>query len=233
MANLVLIRHGQSMWNLNNLFTGWVDIPLSEQGVAEAISAGQRLAAFSFDVIYVSTLIRAQQTAMIAMAYNRSKKVPVVQKAISAHADESERREAEWARIYNEATLSNTIPVYSAWQLNERYYGELQGLNKKETADRYGEEQVHIWRRSYAVPPPHGEALKNTAERTIPYFKEVIYPQLQQGKNILVSAHGNSLRSIVMHLDRLTEEQVLALELKTGDPILYKYEKGNLTKAAV
>ncbi|HNE25469.1 MAG TPA: 2,3-bisphosphoglycerate-dependent phosphoglycerate mutase [Leptospiraceae bacterium] len=231
MSELILVRHGQSLWNLHNLFTGWVDIPLSDQGINEALKAGDRLANMNFDVVYVSTLVRAMQTALLALARNKSGRVPIVQ-PVKGHTDE-EKKLAEWAKIYSDRAIGNSIPVYKAWQLNERYYGELQGFNKQETADKYGEEQVHIWRRSYDVPPPNGEALKDTAERTIPFFQNVIEPLLVMGKNVLISAHGNSLRSIVMHLDHLTREQVLALELKTGDPILYTMQSGKLVKGSV
>ncbi len=231
MSELILIRHGQSLWNLHNLFTGWVDIPLSLQGVNEALAAGDRLADLQFDVVYVSTQVRAMQTALLALAKNKSPKVPILQPEKSI---EPERQKlADWAKIYSQASIDNSIPVIKAWQLNERYYGELQGMNKKETADKFGEEQVHIWRRSYDVPPPNGEALKNTAERTIPFFQNTIEPLLAAGKNVLISAHGNSLRSIVMHLDKLTKEQVLALELKTGDPIRYTVENGQMKKGVI
>ena len=224
MSTLVLIRHGQSLWNKNNLFTGWVDVPLSRQGIDEALAAGEKLKAFKFDAIYVSTLARAMQTALIAMAENDSNMIPVIQPG----PEMGERQ--GWAKIYSEETLKNSIPVFKAWQLNERYYGELQGLDKQKTRDKYGEEQVHIWRRSYDVPPPNGEALKNTAERTIPYFEKEIVEQLKGGKNLLVSAHGNSLRSIVMFIEKLSEEQVLSLEIKTGDPIQYTFDNGVFKK---
>ena len=224
MAKLVLIRHGQSLWNLHNLFTGWVDVPLSAQGVQEAIAAGKRLAEEKFDIIYTSTLIRAITTAMIVMSENREGKVPVIQKA-------NAEKPNDWFKIYSPATEANTIPVFSAWELNERMYGELQGMNKEETAKKFGDAQVKIWRRSYDVPPPNGEALKNTAERTIPWFQENIEPKLKEGKNILVAAHGNSLRAIIMYLEKLSEAQVLELELKTGEPIVFTASGGTITRA--
>ncbi|MFO1525088.1 MAG: 2,3-bisphosphoglycerate-dependent phosphoglycerate mutase [Turneriella sp.] len=224
MAKLVLIRHGQSLWNLHNLFTGWVDVPLSAQGVQEAIAAGKRLAEEKFDIIYTSTLIRAITTAMIVMSENKEGKVPVIQKA-------NAEKPNDWFKIYSPATEANTIPVFSAWELNERMYGELQGMNKEETAKKFGDAQVKIWRRSYDVPPPNGEALKNTAERTIPWFQENIEPKLKEGKNILVAAHGNSLRAIIMYLEKLSEAQVLELELKTGEPIVFTASGGTITRA--
>lgn len=224
MAELTLIRHGQSLWNLQNLFTGWVDVPLSEQGIQEALQAGETLRNKQFDVVYVSTLIRAVQTAMMILARNAVSKTPILQK--TASATEEERKIQEWSKIFSSTTIAQSLPVYQAWQLNERYYGELQGLNKDETVQKYGADQVKIWRRSYDVPPPKGEALKNTAERTIPWFETTIIPLLKEGKNILIAAHGNSLRSIIMFIDKLTESQVLDLELKTGHPVLYNYDKG-------
>ncbi len=243
MAKLVLIRHGQSLWNLHNLFTGWVDVPLSAQGIQEAIAAGKRLAEEKFDIIYTSTLIRAITTAMIVMSESKEGKVPVLQKAnAQGHGgpgadaakdglDASAEKPAEWFKIYSATTEANTIPVYSAWELNERMYGELQGMNKEETAKKFGDAQVKIWRRSYDVPPPNGEALKNTAERTIPWFRKNIEPKLKEGKNILVAAHGNSLRAIIMYLEKLSEAQVLELELKTGEPIVFSASGDTIKRA--
>ncbi|MFA6917121.1 MAG: 2,3-bisphosphoglycerate-dependent phosphoglycerate mutase [Parachlamydiales bacterium] len=223
MTTLILLRHGLSKWNKLNLFTGWVDIPLSKEGVDEAFAAGQIIKDLPIDIIYTSTLIRAQMTAMLAMIGHHSGKVPVMQ-------HELEGNHADWGKIYNEATEQNTIPVFKAWQLNERMYGELQGLNKAETVEKFGAEQVKIWRRSYDVPPPHGESLEITAARSIPYFRDIVIPQLKQGKNTLITAHGNSLRSIIMDLDGLTKQQVLELELPTGVPVIYNYSDGKFLK---
>jgi 2,3-bisphosphoglycerate-dependent phosphoglycerate mutase len=188
MALLVLVRHGESQWNLENRFTGWVDVPLTEKGRREAQRAGELLQGMHFDRAYTSVLQRAIETLDIIL------------------------------RVIGRTDL----PVECDAALNERHYGELQGLNKAETAKKFGDEQVHLWRRSYDVAPPGGESLKDTAARTLPYFERVIVPHLRAGENILVSAHGNSLRSIVMHLDRLTQAQVLELNLATGVPIVYE-----------
>ena len=190
MATLILVRHGQSQWNLENRFTGWIDVPLTENGRAEAVKAGELIRALKtrFDVAYTSVLIRATETLDIILSILNQKETPIIK-------DQA---------------------------LNERHYGELQGLNKLETAKKFGENQVKLWRRSYDVAPPGGESLKDTAARTIPFFESRILPDVQAGKNVLVSAHGNSLRSIVMHLDHLTKEQVLALEIPTGVPIRYE-----------
>jgi 2,3-bisphosphoglycerate-dependent phosphoglycerate mutase len=190
MPKLVLIRHGQSIWNLENRFTGWVDVPLSEKGKEEARNAAKKLGSISFQVSYTSALSRAQQTLDIIV------------------------QAQGW-----------DLPVIRDQALNERHYGDLQGLNKDELRRQYGEEQVKIWRRSYDVPPPGGEALKDTAARTLPFFERCILGDIRQGKNVLVVAHGNSNRSIVMKLDNLTKEEVLELNLETGVPLVYEMDQ--------
>jgi 2,3-bisphosphoglycerate-dependent phosphoglycerate mutase len=187
MPNLVLIRHGQSIWNLQNRFTGWVDVPLSPTGVEEARRAAKHIQLMSFDVAYTSALRRAQDTLSII------------------------QEELGW-----------DVPVIRDQALNERHYGDLQGLDKDETRAIHGAEQVHIWRRSFDTPPPNGEALKNTAERTLPFFDRCIMGDIRKGRNVLVVAHGNSNRSIVMKLDSLSGEEVMALELATGVPLVYE-----------
>ncbi|PIQ82070.1 MAG: 2,3-bisphosphoglycerate-dependent phosphoglycerate mutase [Candidatus Omnitrophica bacterium CG11_big_fil_rev_8_21_14_0_20_64_10] len=193
-STLVLVRHGQSQWNLENKFTGWVDVPLTEKGEAEAARAGRQIAKLhlTFDRAYTSVLKRANETLAVILRELKQEKLPI------------ERDQA----------------------LNERHYGELQGLNKDEMRKKYGADQVHLWRRSFDVAPPGGESLKNTAERTLPYFEAKIMPDLKAGKNVLVAAHGNSLRSIVMQLDGLSGEEVAALELATGVPLVYTFDAG-------
>jgi 2,3-bisphosphoglycerate-dependent phosphoglycerate mutase len=193
MANLILIRHGQSVWNASNRFTGWTDVDLSDKGVIEAEEAGRQLSDIRIDVVHTSDLIRAQRTAKIVMQQNESS--------------------------------GEDVPTRYDWRLNERHYGALQGLNKAETAEKHGAEQVQIWRRSFDVPPPEGESLEMTAERTIPYFTEEILPDLESGKNVLVSAHGNSLRSIVMHIEGISPDDIVSLEIPTGSPLLYRHDK--------
>lgn len=224
MAHLILLRHGESEWNKKNIFTGWIDIPLSEKGVEEALEAGRKIKDIPVDLIFTSTLIRGIMTAMLAMIVHSSKKVPVI-----LHPGEGKLD--EWGRCYDEESEGELIPVYRAWELNERMYGELQGKNKQKTREQFGDEQVKIWRRSFSTPPPNGESLEMTAGRTIPYFESKIVPQLAAGKNVLISAHGNSLRSIVMDLDDLSEEEVLNLEIPTGKPLIYTYKKGKLVKS--
>ncbi len=223
MNQLILLRHGESVWNKKNIFTGWIDIPLSQKGVDEAINAGKEIANIPINLIYTSTLIRGIMTAMLAMTVHSSGKVPVI-----LHPGEGKLE--EWGQCYEPKSEAELIPVIRAWQLNERMYGELQGRNKQEMREKYGDEQVKIWRRSFATPPPSGESLKMTAGRTIPYFESEIVPQLKKGHNILISAHGNSLRSIVMDLDNLSEEEVLNLEIPTGHPIVYTFQEGKFTR---
>jgi 2,3-bisphosphoglycerate-dependent phosphoglycerate mutase len=187
MPKLVLIRHGESIWNKENRFTGWVDVPLTKKGEDEARKAAAHIGSLAFDVAYTSALTRAQETL----------------------------------RLILETEGWDEVPVIRDQALNERHYGDLQGLNKDDMRRQYGEEQVHIWRRSYDVPPPNGEALKDTAARTIPFFERCILGDIRQGKNVLVVAHGNSNRAIVMHLDKLSGEEVMKVELGTGVPLIY------------
>jgi len=221
MIKLVLLRHGQSSWNLENRFTGWTDVDLSDAGVAEAHQAGKLLLAggYVFDVAYTSVLKRAIRTLWIAM-------------------DELDQM---W------------IPVINAWQLNERHYGALQGLNKAETAEKFGQEQVHIWRRSYSTPPPAlavddprhpkfdpryasltadelpaTESLELTLKRVLPYWFGEIVPMLKSGKRVLIAAHGNSLRALVKHLDHISDDEIVELNIPTGIPLVYEL-KDDLT----
>ncbi|MBV6470053.1 2,3-bisphosphoglycerate-dependent phosphoglycerate mutase [Nitrospirales bacterium NOB] len=190
MSKLVLIRHGESQWNLENRFTGWVDVPLSPKGIEEAKAAGKKLTGYTFDRAFSSVLARANETL----------------------------------RLILETIGQTAIPVEKDKALNERMYGELQGLNKAETAKKYGDDQVKIWRRSYDVRPPGGESLQDTAERVLPYYESRIKPHVLKGETILIAAHGNSLRALVMQLDQLTKEQVLELNIPTGAPLLYELD---------
>ncbi len=196
MAKLILLRHGQSTWNLENRFTGWVDVPLTETGIKEAEEAGEKIkiAGIHLDIAYTSVLKRAQDTLTLCLKTAGQEGLPTV---------------------FDQA-------------LNERHYGDLQGLNKAETAVKFGDAQVKLWRRSYDVAPPGGESLKDTAARTLPYFNDKILSDLKEGKNIIISAHGNSLRAIVMELDNLSEAQVIELNIPNGVPIVYDFDdKGN------
>jgi 2,3-bisphosphoglycerate-dependent phosphoglycerate mutase len=187
---LVLVRHGQSEWNLQNLFTGWRDVGLTDKGIAEARAAGRQLKALGlrFDVAFTSALIRAQRTLDLML-------------------DELGQR---------------NLPVVRDQALNERDYGDLAGLNKDDARRKWGEEQVHIWRRSYDVAPPGGESLKDTAARVLPYYLQEMLPRVLRGERVLVSAHGNSLRALVMVLDRLSPQEIVKRELATGVPLIYR-----------
>jgi 2,3-bisphosphoglycerate-dependent phosphoglycerate mutase len=189
---LVLVRHGQSEWNLKNLFTGWKDPGLTDLGVEEARTAGRRLKALglTFDVAYTSALSRAQRTLSLIL----------------------------------EEIGQTDLPTIRDQALNERDYGELTGLNKDDARARWGEEQVHVWRRSFDVPPPGGESLKDTAARVLPYFTAEILPRVLAGEKVLVAAHGNSLRALIMDLEGLTGEEIVKRELDTGVPIVYRLE---------
>ncbi len=195
---LVLVRHGQSEWNKLNLFTGWKDPNLTQQGIAEASQAGEKLKDMSikFDLMYTSVLQRAQLTGTIIL----------------------------------EKLDQLNIPIEKNVNLNERDYGDLTGMNKDQARAEFGEEQVHIWRRSYDVPPPGGESLKNTYDRVVPYFKEKVLAQLESGKNILIAAHGNSLRSLVKYIENISEENILKFEIATGEPLFYEYISGKLKR---
>lgn len=213
------MRHGRSAWNQKNLFTGWVDIPLDEEGIAESIRGGKAFAHIPIDVVFTSTLIRAQMTVTLSLMHHSSGKVPMF-----LHPEE------KWCAVHGEEARLGVIPVHTAWQLNERMYGALQGLNKAETAKKYGEAQVKLWRRSFDVAPPEGESLQMTAARTIPYFEQTIVPYLAAGKTVFVAAHGNSLRSIVMSMEGLSPEEVVALEIPTGAVLIYEYVEGRWVK---
>lgn len=191
MAKLFLVRHGQSLWNLENRFTGWHDIDITEAGIEEAKKAGDVLINERIDIAFTSVLIRAKHTLNL---------------------------------ILNEIGKPD-IPVIMDKALNERSYGNLEGLNKAETTLKYGDEQVHTWRRSYDVVPPGGESLKDTYNRVIPYFEKEIVPFLKKGENVLIVAHGNSLRSLIMYLEHLSPEEILEREIATGIPITYIFDE--------
>jgi len=218
MAKLVLLRHGQSVWNLENVFTGWTDVSLSEKGIAEAKAAGKIMKeeGFQFDVAHTSLLERAIDTLHLALL--------------------------EMDQVW--------VPVVKHWRLNERHYGALQGLNKKETSDQHGKDQVHIWRRSYSTPPPAldpmderhpgndpryswmppdllpaTECLEDVVDRMLPYWHDAIVPDLRAGKQVIVAAHGNSLRALVKHLDGISDEEIPSLNIPTGIPLVYELDE--------
>ena len=191
--HLILVRHGQSEWNAKNLFTGWKDPGLTDEGMKEALVAGSTIKSENilFDEMFTSKLVRAQITGKIIL----------------------------------EAINQSDIPINQNIALNERNYGSLAGLNKDDARKKWGEEQVHIWRRSFDIPPPDGESLKNTSERVLPYFNREILPKVVNGSNILIAAHGNSLRSLIMQLDDINEVDIVNLEIPTGAPIKYVFNE--------
>lgn len=220
MSYLVLVRHGQSMWNLANKFTGWVDVPLSEKGIREANSCAAYLKGLNLDIAFTSKLERAQETLLLILA--KQKHV-----GIFLHDNIKEKK---WS-LHPVLFTKNEIPVYSDSALNERYYGKLQGMNKNTARRKFGRKQVFLWRRSYDIPPPEGECLKDTYNRAVPYFRKKIMPLVKKKKNIIVSAHGNSLRAIIKYLDNISDDDIPHLELPTGKPIIYKYSRGKLARS--
>lgn len=221
-GKLILMRHGKSTWNEKNLFTGWVDVPLSESGEKEAIEGGKKIRDIPIHRAFTSTLNRAQMTAILALKEQASKRLPVLLKHDKAHEG--------WSRIHSPRTKEQVIEIEVAFELNERMYGELQGKNKKEMAEEVGEKQVQLWRRSFEIAPPKGESLKQTVERAVPFFQKDIEPFLQEGKNVFIAAHGNSLRGIVMYLETLSAEEVVSLEIPTGEPWIYEKLEGGFLR---
>lgn len=195
MVYLILLRHGESQWNVENRFTGWVDVDITSKGEEEARKAGLALQTYPIDMLFTSALLRAIRTADIVL----------------------------------QSAGKGFIPIERSEKLNERHYGDLQGLNKDEVGEQFGKEQLKIWRRSYDTPPPNGESLKMTQERVLPYFHEHIIPVLKEGKNVLITAHGNSLRALIAELEQLTKEQILELNIATGKPIVYTIDEKTMT----
>jgi len=216
VSQLILVRHGQSIWNLQNRFTGWVDVSLSRRGVIEAQQAAALLVDERIDVAFTSSLLRAQDSLYEILRQNR-----YCEQYVRVHEQSSKWYE----HVSPNQGDASELKIYVSEKLNERYYGDLQGLNKDWAKAHFGAQQVHLWRRSYDVPPPGGESLKMTAQRTLPYYQERIISHLRQGKSVLVSAHGNSLRSIIMHIEQMTPQQILDYELATGTPHLYTFDK--------
>ncbi len=216
MPYLILIRHGESRWNLSNRFTGWVDVPLSDKGIKEALRASKKLKNLKIDKAFTSELERAQETLLLILAK---------QDYTGIFLHESKKR-----HMWGKHKLSKKeIPIYSSDKLNERYYGKLQGMDKDKARKKYGEEKVFKWRRSFTGRPPGGESLKDTYKRAVPYFKKHIMPCAGK-EDVLVVAHGNSLRAIIKYIEGISDEEIPKLNLPTGVPIVYKCVRGRLIR---
>ncbi len=212
----MLVRHGESRWNLENRFTGWVDVPLSEKGIVEAQRCAEHCAKLHYDVAFTSRLLRAQETLLIILArQNRT--------GIFQHTERPPF--AEWIQRSNRLVLSD-LPVFASITLDERYYGDLQGLNKKEAEEKFGKEQVVAWRRGFFDRPPGGESLSDAHTRMLPYLTEMILPRVQAGENVLVSAHGNTLRVVIKYLELISDDQIPFVELPSATPLVYEYRNG-------
>lgn len=219
MSKLVLIRHGLSRWNLVNRFTGWVDVPLAEAGIEEAKKTAEELMGIKFDQAYTSDLVRAQETLLIVLARQD-------RTGIFLHKNSKKN---QWLQKSNIPALDE-LPIYDHPVLNERYYGDLQGLDKDEARRKFGEDKVLMWRRSWDQKPPHGESLRDVYNRVIPFMESNIISQVKKGKNVLVCAHSNSLRAIIKYIEKISDINIVNLEFPTGKAILYDYEDGLLVR---
>ena len=214
MSHLVLVRHGQTPWNKKQIFTGWADVTLTDQGIEEMQLLATKLKDIQFDVFFTSRLERARTSLLIIASEQKKTGIFIHQRK-------------QYDAIFDD---KQNVPIFSHRDLNERHYGLLQGMKKDYARDKFGQEQVHAWRRSYEVRPPHGENLHDVYDRVAPYFEENILPFLKEGKNVLVSAHGNSLRALIKYIDKIDDEDIVHLELAPGDAIFYKMKKNKLVK---
>ena len=221
MSYLILVRHGESRWNIANKFTGWVDVPLSKTGIQEAQVAAKKIKHLKLDIAFTSKLVRAQETLLLILSEQEKT-------GIFLHQTGKRKKWSKHAK--GKEFDNNEIAIYSADELNERYYGELQGMDKDEMRKKYGKDQVHFWRRGWDIRPPKGESLKDVYIRVIKYYKKYIQPQIEAKKNVIVVAHGNSLRALIKHLDGISDEQIPHLELELGKPRVYKYTRGKLVR---
>ena len=221
MGKFVIVRHGESRWNLCNRFTGWVDVPLSESGVREAQICARHCAVFDFDAAFTSDLERTQATLLIILSMQG-------RTAIVQHADDI--RYQRWIRQSNRCSTGD-IPIFHSKYLNERYYGSLQGIDKAHAEKRYGKEKVFLWRRGYEDRPPGGaETLRETFERAWPYVSRRIVPRVRRGETILLAGHGNTLRSIIKHVEGISDDDALFIDLPKAQPIVYDYRRGKFVR---
>lgn len=220
MGSLILVRHGESRWNLDNRFTGWVDVPLSEEGIREAQACAMHCKKYDYTSAFTSMLSRAQATLLVILSQqNRT--------GIFQHPDDSQY--AKWIRASNRHN-GDGIPVYMDHRLNERYYGALQGMEKDTAEKKFGTEQVITWRRGYLEQPPGGESLKDAHERMHPYLVRAILPRVRKGENVLLVAHGNTLRAAIKHIEEISEEDIAFIDLPKAKPIVYGYRAGKYTR---
>ena len=223
MAYLVLVRHGDSFWNKEgyNCFTGWVDVSNLPSGIKKIEKSARVLSNFRFDLAFTSELYRGIETALTILSFNKVSGTPII----------SHPRDiiSKWSRFYHK-DFGRFVPVIKTWKLNERYYGRLQGMNKDKARRVYGKEKVFLWRRSYETAPPGGESLMETEKRAVSFFRKEMLPHLKKRKNILVGAHGNSLRALVKHIEGISGEGVRGLEIEKGIPLFYKYRSGGFQK---
>lgn len=220
MGTLVIVRHGESRWNLCNRFTGWVDVPLSKKGITEADQCAKHCSSFDFDAAFTSDLERSQETLLIILS--RQNRTAVIQHGADA-------RYRHWVRKSNKCTVGD-IPVYCSAFLNERYYGDLQGMDKEEADRRYGPEKVQQWRRGYDDRPPNGETLRETYVRMRPYFTRYIARRVQRGESILLVGHGNTLRALIKYLEHVRERDMMFIDLPEAHPIVYTYQRSRFTR---
>lgn len=220
MGTLVLVRHGESRWNVSGRFTGWVDVPLSEKGVHEAERCAEHCKEYDFDVAFTSALERAHATLLIILS--RQNRTGIIQ-------HEGDHPHYKW-RCYSNKCDGKDIPVFESEALNERYYGLLQGMDKKEAVKIYGREKVFAWRRGYVAKPPRGESMKDAFERTWPYFEKKIMPRIRRGETVMIAGHGNTLRAMIKRLEKISDDAISRLDLPEAKPVAYDYHKGKWTR---
>lgn len=220
MGKLVLVRHGESRWNLCNRFTGWIDVPLSEKGIKEAEECAQHCRQYAYAAAFTSNLTRAQETLLIILSQ---------QDRTGVFQHDHDPKYSTWIRGSNRCSGSD-IPVFASSALNERYYGALQGMEKGSAERKYGKEKVQAWRRGYTNRPPRGESLEEAHARMHPYLVKKILPRVRRGENILVTAHGNTLRAAIKHLEGISDEQIALVDLPEAKPLIYEYRKGRFVR---
>ncbi len=230
MGHLILVRHGQSIWNARNLFTGWIDVPLSANGVKEALAVGEILAKHDIEATFTSRLVRAQHTALLALSQHPSGRVPILCRDgrptphVAEEGEQMENLSDAWNRLGPQSEMDDFFPIAIYDELNERFYGDLAGHNKDRLREIYGADQVHLWRRSFDVSPPNGESFADTCRRVNSLLKRIILPIAEKAEGaVVIFAHGNTLRATVMEIEQLSEEEISKVEIQTGSPLVYLF----------